>query len=80
MARPSGPGPDSAVRMLDAASAAAPSYVALVAPGMVEPMVLANQAGYGLITGYAPLPAGQYDAVVTCERPGMAPTRRVPAW
>ena len=25
--------------------------MALVAPGMVEPMVLANQAGYGLITG-----------------------------
>ena len=64
---PSGPGPDSAVRMLDAASAAAPAYVALVAPGMVDPMVLANQAGYGLITGYAPLPAGRYDAVLTAN-------------
>ena len=41
---------------------------------MVEPMVLANQAGYGLITGYAAVPAGQYEAVVS-ERPGMAPTR-----
>ena len=64
---PSGSGPDSAVRMLDAASAAAPAYVALVAPGMVDPMVLANQAGYGLITGYAPLPAGRYDAVLTAN-------------
>ena len=34
---------------------------------MVEPMVLANQAGYGLITGYAALPAGRYDAVVSAN-------------
>ena len=40
-----------AVRMLHAASATGSVYLALVAPGMVEPMVLANQAGYGLITG-----------------------------
>jgi hypothetical protein len=38
-----------------------------VAPGMVEPMVLANQAGYGLITGYAPVPGGRYDAVVSAH-------------
>jgi hypothetical protein len=38
-----------------------------VAPGAVEPMVLANQAGYGLITGYVALPAGQYEAVVSAN-------------
>ena len=64
---PTGPTPDSAVRMLHAASATGSVYLALVAPGMVEPMVLANQAGYGLITGYAALPAGQYEAVVSAN-------------
>ncbi len=64
---PTGPTPDSAVRMLHAASAAGSVYLALVAPGMVEPMVLADQAGYGLITGYAAVPAGQYEAVVTAN-------------
>jgi hypothetical protein len=62
---PTGPTPDSAVRMLHAASEAGSVYLALVAPGAVEPIVLANQAGYGLITGYAALPAGQYEAVVS---------------
>jgi hypothetical protein len=62
---PTGPTPDSAVRMLHAAAAAGSVYLALVAPGMVEPMVLANQVGYGLITGYAAVPAGQYEAVVS---------------
>jgi Dolichyl-phosphate-mannose-protein mannosyltransferase len=64
---PIGPGPDSAVRMLHAASATGSVYLALVAPGMAEPMVLANQAGYGLITGYATLPPGQYEAVVSAN-------------
>jgi hypothetical protein len=64
---PSGSTPDSAVRMLHAASAAGSVYLALVAPGVIEPMVLANQAGYGLITGYAALPAGQYEAVVSAN-------------
>ncbi len=64
---PTGPTPDSAVRMLHAGAAAGSVYLALVAPGMVEPMVLANQAGYGLITGYAPVPAGQYEAVVSAN-------------
>jgi hypothetical protein len=64
---PTGPTPDSAVRMLHAASATGSVYLALVAPGMVEPMVLANQAGYGLITGYATVPRGQYEAVVTAN-------------
>jgi hypothetical protein len=64
---PAGPTPDAAVRMLHAASAAGSVYLALVAPGSVEPMVLANQAGYGLITGYAALPAGQYEAVVSAS-------------
>ena len=64
---PTGPTPDSAVRMLHAASKAGSVYLALVAPGMVEPMVLTNQAGYGLITGYAAVPAGQYEAVVSAN-------------
>src|SRR6476469_2723468 len=64
---PTGPTPDSAVRMLHAASATGSVYLALVAPGMLEPIVLANQAGYGLITGYAALPAGQYEAVVSAN-------------
>ena len=64
---PTDPTPDSAVRLLHAASAAGSVYLALVAPGMVEPMVLANQAGYGLITGYAAVPAGQYEAVVSAN-------------
>ena len=64
---PTAPGPDAAVRLLDAAGAAGPVYVGLVAPGMVEPLVLANQAGYGLITGYAALPARQYEAVVAAN-------------
>jgi hypothetical protein len=64
---PGGPGPDSAVRVLNAASAAGPVYLALALPGVVEPMVLVNQAGYGLITGYAPLAAGQYEAVLTAN-------------
>jgi hypothetical protein len=64
---PTDPTPDSAVRLLHAATAAGSVYLALVAPGMVEPMVLANQAGYGLITGYAAVPAGQYEAVVSAN-------------
>jgi len=64
---PTGSGPDSAVRLLHAASATGSVYLALVAPGMVEPMVLANQVGYGLITGYATLPPGQYEAVVSAN-------------
>ena len=64
---PTDPTPDSAVRLLHAASAAGSVYLALVAPGVIEPMVLANQAGYGLITGYAAVPAGQYEAVVSAN-------------
>ena len=64
---PTGPAPDSAVRMLHAAGAAGSVYLALVASGVVEPMVLANQAGYGLITGYAAVPAGRYEAVVSAK-------------
>ncbi len=60
-------GPDPTVRVLDAASAVGSIYLALVGPGMVEPMVLSNQAGYGLITGYAPVPAGRYEAVMSAN-------------
>ena len=72
---PTGPTPDSAVRLLHAGGAAGSVYLALVASGMVEPMVLANQAGYGLITGYAAVPAGRYDAVVSANGRESAPTR-----
>jgi hypothetical protein len=59
--------PDSTVRMLHAASATGAVYLAVIAPGMLEPMTLANQAGYGLITGYAALRAGRYDAVISAN-------------
>lgn len=64
---PTGTAPESAVRLLHAAGVAGSVYLALVAPGMVEPLVLANQAGYGLVTGYAALPAGQYEAVLSAN-------------
>lgn len=64
---PGGPGPDAAVRVLDAANAAGSVYVALALPQKNEPMVLVNQAAYGLITGYAVVPAGRYQAVMTAN-------------
>jgi Dolichyl-phosphate-mannose-protein mannosyltransferase len=64
---PSPPGPLSAVRVLDAANVVGPVYLALALPGVIEPMVLVNQAGYGLVTGYAAVPAGQSEVVVTAN-------------
>ena len=58
------PGP--AVRLLHAAGVAGSVRLALTPPGG-GPTVLADNAQYGLITGYAPLPAGAYDATVTAN-------------
>jgi hypothetical protein len=65
---PDGPqeGRAPAVRLLHAAEAAGSVGLALT-PAGGGPTVLANNAQYGLITGYAPLAAGSYDAVVTAH-------------
>ncbi|MCV7301090.1 glycosyltransferase family 39 protein [Mycobacterium barrassiae] len=59
---PGGPG----VRLLHAAGVAGAVRLTLTPPGG-EPTVLADNAQYGLITGYAPMPAGRYDATVTAN-------------
>lgn len=61
---PGGPPAGASVRLLNAAGDAGPVKLAL-APVGGEPTVLADNASYGLVTGYAPLGAAQYDAVVT---------------
>ena len=61
---PGAPGP--AVRLLHAAGVAGAVRLALT-PAGGESTVLADNAQYGLITGYAPLPAGSYDATVTAN-------------
>lgn len=66
---PDGPpvaAPGPAVRLLHAAGVAGPVRLALT-PAGGEPTVLADHAEYGLITGYAPLPAGPYEAAVTAN-------------
>jgi hypothetical protein len=55
-----------ALRLLHAADAAG-SVTLTLTPAGGGPSVLANDAQYGLITGYAPLPAGNYDAVVAAN-------------
>jgi uncharacterized protein DUF4397 len=55
-----------ALRLLHAAQTAG-SVTLRLTPAGGAPMVLAQDAQYGLITGYAPLPAGSYDAVVTAS-------------
>jgi hypothetical protein len=67
------PSAGHALRLLHAADAAG-SVTLTLTPAGGAPTVLASDAQYGLITGYAPLPAGNYDAVVTatgreCHRP-----------
>ena len=68
---PDGPPADapseSTVRLVNAASAQGSVKLALAAGAGGDPIVLANDAGYGLVTGYAPLPSGQYTAVVTAN-------------
>jgi Dolichyl-phosphate-mannose-protein mannosyltransferase len=66
---PDGPPADLAgpgLRLLHAAGAAGSVKLALTSAGG-EPTVLADNAQYGLVTGYAALPAGSYDAVVTAN-------------
>jgi hypothetical protein len=55
-----------ALRLLHAAHAVG-SVTLTLTPAGGAPMVLAQDAQYGLITGYAPLPAASYDAVVTAS-------------
>lgn len=59
-----GPAGDPSVRLLNAAGNAGPVKLTL-APAGGEPTLLADNVSYGLITGYAPLAAGQYDAILT---------------
>jgi hypothetical protein len=64
---PAGPPGDSAVRLVNAASAQGSVKLELTPAAGGDPIVLANDAGYGLVTGYAPVPGGQYTAVVTAS-------------
>ncbi|MGE2721540.1 ArnT family glycosyltransferase [Mycolicibacterium celeriflavum] len=77
-----GPLPEPTVRLLHAGGVTGPVKLALTS-GAGEPTVLADNASYGLITGYLPQPPGAHDAVITVEgrefrRPvvldGAAPT------
>ncbi len=63
---PDGPPGGPAVRLLHAAGVAGAVRLTLTPPGG-EPTALADNAQYGLITGYAPMPAGRYDATVTAK-------------
>lgn len=58
------PQPGPAVRLLHAAATAGPTKLAL-SSAATGTTVLADNASYGLVTGYAPRPAGVYDAVIT---------------
>ncbi|PRC43042.1 glycosyl transferase, partial [Mycobacterium sp. ITM-2017-0098] len=62
---PDRPDPGTAVRLLHAAAATGPMTLSLATPG--GSTVLADDASYGLITGYGPQPAGRYDAVITAD-------------
>jgi hypothetical protein len=68
---PDGPtanAPDgSAVRLVNAAIAQGSVKLELTPATAGDPIVLANDAGYGLVTGYAALPGGQYTAIVTAN-------------
>jgi hypothetical protein len=66
-AAPAGPPGDSAVRLVNAAAAEGSVKLELAPAAGGTPIVLANDAGYGLVTGYAPLPGGQYTAIVTAN-------------
>jgi hypothetical protein len=60
---PGGPTREPSVRLLHAAGAAGRVKLALAQAGG-DQIVLADGAEYGLITGYAAMPAGEHDAVV----------------
>ncbi len=63
---PGAPAPAQAVRLMQASSDSGPVKLALTAVDGAH-TVLADNASYGLITGYGPQPAGRYDAVITAE-------------
>lgn len=61
-----GPSPEPRVRLMHAAGATGPVKLALTSAAS-EPTVLADNASYGLITGYLPQPPGAHEAVITVE-------------
>lgn len=63
---PAGPSPDPPVRLLHAAGTTGSVKLAL-APANGDPVMLADNASYGLVTGYAAQPIGRYDAVITAN-------------
>jgi hypothetical protein len=58
---------ESTLRLVNAAGEQGNATLALSPAAGGDPVVLANDAGYGLVTGYAPLAAGQYTAVITAN-------------
>jgi hypothetical protein len=58
---------ESVIRLVNAAGDQGNATLALSPAAGGDPIVLANDAGYGLVTGYAPLAAGQYTAVITAN-------------
>jgi hypothetical protein len=64
---PAGPLGEPAVRLVNAVSAQGSVKLELMPAAGGDPIVLANDAGYGLVTGYAALQGGQYTAVVTAN-------------
>jgi hypothetical protein len=58
---------NSGTLRLMAAAHAGPVGLAVTADDTNQRIVLADHVGYGLVTGYAPLPAGNYTATVTTE-------------
>jgi hypothetical protein len=64
---PGGPSGESAVRLVNAASAQGSIKLELAPAVGGDRIVLANDAGYGLVTGYAPLPGGPYTAIITAN-------------
>ncbi|MEW5808015.1 MAG: glycosyltransferase family 39 protein [Actinomycetota bacterium] len=63
---PGQPVPTQSVRLMQASAQSGPVKLALSAAGGAH-TVLADNASYGLVTGYGPQPAGRYDAVITAE-------------
>lgn len=64
---PDAPAPspvESTVRLVNASSAQGSVKLALAPAAGGDPIALANDAGYGLVTGYAPLPGGPYTALI----------------
>jgi hypothetical protein len=62
-----GAGAGGSVRLIEAASAANPVGLSVTSDNASNPTVLADGVTYGLVSGYAPLPAGEYTAAVTAN-------------